>query len=211
MKINFFIVSCFLITTEKGVRIIADPYYHNYRPDNPPPGLTVRPPIAEQADVVTMTHGHANNGYMHAVKGVPQLYTGGAPAEIKGVKFSGVTARHLYNHGKNTIIGIEADGIRIWHMGDFGQDKLYDEQLARMGGVDILMTPWLEWTPTILGQLKPKVVLPMKEAHVDNYMRSMKGFSDLTGKASELEFTSKTLPSEMKVIMLQPSLERDIK
>jgi L-ascorbate metabolism protein UlaG (beta-lactamase superfamily) len=207
MKINFFIVSSFLIVTDKGVRVIADPYYYNYKPDNPPPGSTDRPPIAEYADVVTMSHGHFNNGYIHSIKGIPQLYTGGAPAELKGVKFSSVTTHHLYGHGKNNIITIEADGIRVMHMGDFGQNKLYDEQAAQVGRVDILITSWLDFVPAILSQLKPKVVLPMKEARVDDYMRSFKGFTDLSGKISELEFTAKTLPSEMKVIMLKTSLE----
>ena len=207
MKINFLIVSSFLITTDKGVRIINDPYYYNYQPDDPPPGSIARPPIAEYADVVTMTHGHFNNGFIHTIKGVPRLYNGGAPAEIKGVRFSSVATHHLYGHGKNNIITIEADGIRILHMGDFGQSMLYDEQVEQIGSVDILITPWLDRTPLILDQLKPKVVLPMKEARVDDYMKSLKGFTDLTDKTSEVEFTAKTLPSEMKVLMLKSSLD----
>jgi L-ascorbate metabolism protein UlaG (beta-lactamase superfamily) len=207
MKINFFIVSSFRIVTGKGLRIIIDPYYYNYKPDNPPPGDTDHPPIAEYADVVIMTHGHFNNSFIHSIKGVPQLYTGGAPAEIKGVKFSSVTTHHLYGHGKNNIITIEAEGIRILHMGDFGQKRLYDEQTARIGRVDILITPWLDFIPAILDQLKPKIVLPMKEARVDDYMRSFKGFIDLTNKTSEQEYTRDILPSEMKIIMLKQSLE----
>jgi len=207
MKLNFLIVSSFLITTEKGVRIINDPYYYNYKPDNPPPNSIERPPINEYADIVTMTHGHFNNGFMCTIKGVPRLYNGGAPAEIKGVKLSSVTTHHLYGHGKNNIITIESDGIRVLHMGDFGQSRLYDEQLEQVGRTDILITPWLDWTPMIMDQLKPKVVLPMKEARVDDYMKSLKGFTDLSGKTSEIEFTAKTLPSEMKIFMLKSKLE----
>jgi len=38
-------------------------------------------------------------------------------------------------------------------------------------------------------------------------MRSLKGFTDLTDKTSELAFAAKSLPSEMQVIMLKQSLE----
>jgi len=205
MKIRLLTVSCFLIITDKGVRIITDPYWHNYIPDNPPPGQTEHPPISEFADVVTMTHEHFNDSYIWAVKGLPRLYTGGAPAEIKGVKFSGVVARHIGNNQcLNTIIMIEADGIRMVHMGDFGQNRLDDEQLVKIGRVDILMTRWSDM-PVILHQLKPKVVLPMKNARADDYMRSLKGFTRLDN-TSELEFKARTLPSDMKVIMLTPEL-----
>lgn len=207
MKLNFLIVSSFLITTGKGIRIVADPYYYNYKPENPPPDSMERPAIKEYADIVTMTHGHFNNGFMHTIKGVPRLYNGGAPAEIQEVKLSSVTTHHLYGHGKNNIITIEAEGIRVLHMGDFGQSMLYEEQVAKVGRVDILITPWMDWTPVILDQLKPRVVLPMKEARIDDYMRKLKGFTDLSDKTSEVEFTSGTLPSEMKVFMLKSALE----
>jgi L-ascorbate metabolism protein UlaG (beta-lactamase superfamily) len=205
MKIKLLTVSCFLITTDRGVRIITDPYWHNYIPDNPPPGQTEHPPIAELADVVTMTHEHFNDSYIWAIKGVPQLYTGGAPAEIKGVRFVGVVGRHIGNNQcLNTIIMIEADGICMVHMGDFGQNRLYDEQLAKIGRVDILMTRWSDM-PVILDQLRPKVVLPMKNAREDDYMTGLRGFIRLDN-TSELEFRAEALPSEMKVMMLTPSL-----
>jgi hypothetical protein len=50
----------------------------------------------------------------------------------------------------------------------------------------------------------------MKDARVDDYMSGLKGFTDLSGTTSEVEFTAKTLPSEMKVIMLKQSLETHI-
>jgi len=220
MKTKWFNVSCFLITTEKGVRSITDPYQYNYKPADPPPEYEGdRPPVAEIADVVTISHPHADHSYVWSITGLPQLYNGGANAEIKGVKFSGVATLHdnygapggVPMRGPNGLIGIEVDGIKIWHMGDFGlQKKLYDEQLAKMVKADILMTPWdmpEAIQNEVLSQLKPKVVFPMHHVRVNDYMRSFKGFTDYTQKTSEVEFTAKSLPSEMQVIMLKPALE----
>lgn len=216
MKIKYFNVSCFLITTDKGVRIITDPYQYNIKPDNPPPDYKGdRPAVEEFADVVTMSHTHGDHNYLWSIKGVPQLYNGGAPAEIKGVKFSGVASLHdnygengdMPTRGLNGLIGIDAEGIRIWHMGDYGlQKRLYDDQLARIGRVDILMTPWGSFASGIISQLRPKVVLPMHHTSVKQ-VKDVKGFTDMTDKTSELEYTTKNLPSETKVIMLKPALE----
>jgi L-ascorbate metabolism protein UlaG (beta-lactamase superfamily) len=206
MKIRLLTVSCFLITTEAGVRIITDPYWHNYIPDNPPPGSTEHPPIAEEAEVVTISHEHFNDSYVWAIKGIPRLYTGSAPVNIRGVNFSGVVGRHIGNNQcLNTLILMEADGLRILHMGDFGQDRLYREQLAKIGKVDVLMTRWSDM-PVLLSQLKPRIVLPMKNARPDAEMKGMKGFTDLSTVTSEFSIEAGALPSDMKVILLKPEL-----
>jgi L-ascorbate metabolism protein UlaG (beta-lactamase superfamily) len=207
MRITLFDESCFIITLDSGIQIVTDPYYHSYQPDDPPPDMTMRPPVSERADIVTISHGHFNNSYIHAVKGVFQLYTGGAPAEIKGVALRGVASRHLYNHGENAVICMTAEGIRIVHMGDFGQEKLTKAQLADIGAVDILMTPWLDWTPAVLDRLSPKVVLPMKGARVDDTMKQFPGFTDASDRTSELPFSASDLPSGMRVILLQPAVK----
>jgi len=211
MKIKWFGVSSFLITTDEGARIITDPYQHNYIPegDLPPDYNPNAPGITERADVVTMTHSHSNAAYIWSVKGVPQLYTGGMPVEIKGVRFSNVVTLHHSNHGYNNIIGIEADGIRIRHLGDMGIRALNDEELAQVGVVDILMTPWdmsHELQKEVLIQLNPRIVLPMHFASADEYMRSMKGFT-MMDNVSELTITKESLPLEMQIIMLKPALK----
>jgi len=219
MKIKWYNVSAFMITTESGTRVITDPFAYNYKPQllPLPPGFEAnRPPIAEHADVVALSHGHFDHSYVGAgnIKGVFKLYTGGKPQEYKGVKFSGVTAYHdpinHNHHGFVTLNVIEADGIRVMHTGDYGQKRLYDEQVAELGRIDILMTAWGEWVPPLIEQLKPRVVLPMHHARIDDYMRSFKGFQDFTEKTSELEYTKRTLPSEMQVIMLKKSMETNL-
>lgn len=211
MKIKYINVSCFVVESDKGTRIITDPFFHCYIPDDPPPGGNpVRPGIEEYADVITLSHGHFDHSYIYAIKGVPRLYTGGAPAEIKGVKFSNVTSWHDNygdgGRGLNSNICFEVDGIRIWHMGDYGQKELTDEQLAQTGRTDILMTPWGDFALRLIEQMKPKVVLPCHHTRAEQ-VSNVKGFIDMTNKSSELEYTKKTLPSEMQLIMLKASLE----
>jgi L-ascorbate metabolism protein UlaG (beta-lactamase superfamily) len=219
MNIKWINVSSFLITTDSGVRIITDPYAYNYQPDDPPPGGSpIRPPIDEYADVITLSHGHFDHSYIWSIKGVPRLYTGGAPVEIKGVSFSSAVVHHGANRGYNNAICMEVDGIRIRHVGDIGIRKLTDEQVAQIGRVDILMTPWdnsnicmpHETLALVLDQLKPKVILPMHHPQYDDFMHARKGFTDLRNQnISELEFTAGKLPdpSEETLYALSPSYE----
>jgi len=213
MKIKWFSHSTFLITTDSGLRIITDPYAYNFRNEDTPPWPKEPTGVTEYADVVVITHAHFDHSYIMSIKGVPQLYTGGNPAEIKGVKFSSVVAHHGANRGYVNLIGIEADSIRLRHLSDMGKRKLTDEQLAQIGKVDVLLTSWDDDDVTmtftlldeVLAQLKPKVVIPMHHVKVNEFMTERKGFSKLD--TSEMEFKPDTLPSEMKVILLKGAEE----
>jgi L-ascorbate metabolism protein UlaG (beta-lactamase superfamily) len=207
MKFKWFNTASWKLTTSTGVRIITDPFFAKYIPDGPlPPGALNRPGVDEEADIVIITHPHFDHSYAYDVKGVFQLYTGGKPAEIKGVKLSGVENWHDNygdnGRGTNSSVCIETDGLRIRHMGDYGQDRLTEEQLEQFGRTDILLTPWGVFARALIEQLKPKVVLPMHHAHADDYMRTL-NLSTLD--VSELEFTAQSLPSQIKTIMLKPA------
>jgi L-ascorbate metabolism protein UlaG (beta-lactamase superfamily) len=211
MNFKWYNVASWRITTSFGVRIITDPFFARYVPEGPPPpGSQNRAGVDEEADIVTITHPHFDHSYSYDVRGLFQLYTGGKPAQIKGVKFSSVETWHDhygdYGRGTSSAICIEADGLRIWHMGDYGQDRLTEEQLAQFGSVDILMTPWGDWTRALIEQLKPRVVLPMHHASVDDYMRTL---NLKTLDVSELEFAAATLPKQLSTFMLKPARPTD--
>jgi len=207
MKFKWYNTSSWKITTSTGIRIITDPFFAKYVPEGPPPpGSQNRPGVDEEADIVAITHPHFDHSYAYDVKGLFQLYTGGKPAEIKGVRLSSIECWHDnygdFGRGIGSAISIVADGLCIRHMGDYGQSHLTEEQLALFGKVDILLTPWGDWTRALIEQLKPKVVLPMHHAHADDYMRTL-NLSTLD--VSEIEFTAETLPSQLKTFMLKPS------
>jgi len=222
MKFQWFGAAHFLITTDAGVKIAMDPFQHNIIVEGatlPPGGNIIRPTYTGEADVVTMSHGHFDHSYVWPIQGMPLLYTGGSPREFKGVKFSSVNTYHGINRTSQiSFICIEADGIRIHHTGDHGH-VLSDEQLAQIGRVDILMTNWdndqgqmtFEVLDKVLNQLKPKVVFPMHHTKVDAFMTSRKNFIDhRVDNVTEVEFKRDTLPSEMTVMLLKPSLGNPI-
>jgi len=214
MKFEYFGASHFLITTEKGVKIATDPFQYNIIVDadpRPPDWDTIRPTYTGEADVVTMSHDHGDHSYMYAIKGIPRFYNGGAPQEYKGVKFRSVATYHGDNRGINQFIGIEADGIRVWHTGDHGH-VLTDKQVAQIGKVDILMTNWdddpaemtFEVLEIVINQLKPKVVIPMHHLKVDEFLTSRKGFVRLD--SNEAEFKAGKLPSERQFVLFKSPL-----
>jgi L-ascorbate metabolism protein UlaG (beta-lactamase superfamily) len=70
--------------------------------------------------------------------------------------------------GPNTIFRFVLDGLRVCHLGDFGQAQLRDEQRRAVGEVDILFVP-AGGGPTVGGAgaaelvrlLRPRLVVPM--------------------------------------------------
>jgi|SRR4051794_2111970 len=70
--------------------------------------------------------------------------------------------------GPNTIFCLGLSGLRLCHMGDFGQPALRPEQRAAIGEVDVLFLP-VGGGPTIGGEaaakvmraLQPRLVVPM--------------------------------------------------
>src|SRR5205823_7270756 len=70
--------------------------------------------------------------------------------------------------GPNTIFCFSLDGLRVCHLGDFGQPGLRPEQRGAIGAVDVLFVP-VGSGPTIGGEaaaalvrsLAPRLVVPM--------------------------------------------------
>jgi L-ascorbate metabolism protein UlaG (beta-lactamase superfamily) len=70
--------------------------------------------------------------------------------------------------GENALWLAELDGLRVLHMGDFGQHQLTAEQLAEIGQPDVLMIPVggtftidAATAHNIIDQLQPALVIPM--------------------------------------------------
>jgi len=145
------------------------------------------------ADILLVSHDHPDHGNVKSVKGNPFLVESPGEYEIKGVFVQGIDSFHDDSEGKergkNTIYMIEAEDMRFCHLGDFGQKQLTDEQLEKIGTVDVLMIP-IGGTYTIdstgaqkvIGQIEPKIVIPMhydlpklsvKLDGVDKFLKTM--------------------------------------
>ena len=209
--------ACFQITISNGkdhsADIVIDPFDEKI-------GLKI-PNFS--ADILLVTHNHPDHNNIKAVKGEAFLIDGSGEYEIKGIFVQGIDSFHDdkegKERGKNTIYTIEAEDMRFCHLGDLGQKELTDEQLEQIGHVDVLMIP-VGGTFTIgsseaakvIGQIEPKVVVPMHYAlpklkveldSVDKFLKAM-------GKNSvepidKLTVKQSALPKdrEMEIVVLQ--------
>lgn len=158
--------SCFQIIAARAkqeqVKIVIDPYDESI-------GLKV--PSLE-ADILLITHDHHDHNNAKAVKGDPMVISNPGEYEVKGIYIQGISSFHDEakgeKRGHNTIYVVEAEGMKICHLGDLGQPELTTDQVERIGSVDILMIP-VGGTYTIaadeaahvIGQIEPKLVIPM--------------------------------------------------
>ncbi|MFH1656660.1 MAG: MBL fold metallo-hydrolase [Candidatus Nealsonbacteria bacterium] len=158
--------SCFQISTSQGknglISIVIDPFSDDL-------GLKV-PKL--QADVLLISHDHSDHNNIKSVSGDPFIINGAGEYDIKEISIEGMSAFHDNSEGKErgktTIYTIETEKIRLCHLGDLGQKELTEEQLEKIGDVDILMIP-IGGTFTInaneavkiMSQIEPRIILPM--------------------------------------------------
>lgn len=133
MKITWIGHSCFLIAGT-DVTVITDPYDEHipYKAPSFP------------ANVVTVSHEHFDHNATGRVLGFPEIVRGPGEHTAHGIKFTGISTFHDEEQGKkrgeNTIFTFAIDGITLAHFGDLGH-MLSEEQLARLGGVQVAMIP----------------------------------------------------------------------
>jgi len=217
MKVKWLGHACFLLTSESGPRIITDPYTPGAF------GLDYAPP-AETADIVTVSHDHADHNNVAAVKGNPQVVQGVGSHEAKGIQFKGIATAHDESSGKergsNTIFCFTLDGINVCHLGDLGHD-LSEQAVADIGDVDVLLIPVggnftidAAVADTVCQRLAPKVVIPMHfknercpsfpVAGVDDFTRGRQQVKTVSG--SEVEIKKEQLPTGTETVVLKPAL-----
>lgn len=132
-----------------------------------------------EADILLVTHNHSDHNNIKGVQGIPFkeggetpfLISGPGEYEIKEIYIEGIQSSHnnqTKENGENTIYTIEAEDLKICHLGDLGQKELTSRQLEEIGNVDILMIPVGGVTTIdakeavkIMSQIEPKVIIPM--------------------------------------------------
>jgi L-ascorbate metabolism protein UlaG (beta-lactamase superfamily) len=132
------------------------------------------PPVpAHAADLLLVTHEHADHNGVEAITGSPQVVRSTAGRFDTPVgEVVAVAAEHDAeagtSRGPNTIFVFTLDGVRVCHFGDFGQSGLRPQQRAAIGAVDLLIVP-VGGGPTIdaaqaaaiTRALDPRWVVPM--------------------------------------------------
>jgi len=218
MQINWKGQSCFQISASQGknnqVSIVIDPYSEDV-------GLKV-PKL--EADVLLVSHDHHDHNNVKAVGGNPFLVQGPGEYEVKEVFIQGIPAFHDSASGRekgtNTIYTIEAEDLKICHLGDLGQKELTPEQIEKIGEVDILMIPVggvytisAKEAVKIMSQIEPSIIIPMhyqlpklkiKLDGLDNFFKVM-GIKKLDPLAKLSIKKKDILSEEAKIIVLNNS------
>lgn len=207
MEIFYLGQACFKIKT-KEVTVIIDPFDPKFEADlsSTKGGF--------EADIVCVTQG------MKGLKGINQgrekeifVIDGPGEYEVKGVTVFGIPAE---TGGKNeskeqiTLYSLEVEDFTLAHLGSIGQ-KLNDEQVSELEGVDVLMVPVGGVTSIdpkkaaeIVGQLTPTIVIPMYDldsVEVKKFCDEME--IEAPEAVEKLKLKSRAdLPEETEVILL---------
>ncbi len=218
MKIKWYGHAAFKVTTAGGVRVIIDPYESGAFG-----GALSYGRIVEEADIVLTSHDHEDHNYTKDITGGYRLVKDGGVYEERGVRVEGVPCYHDAvegkERGKNLIFVIEADGIKVVHMGDLGH-MLGPEVRKKIGRVDVLLIPVggfytidPEEATRVVGDIDPRVTVPMhyRTARcafpiegVDAFTKGKKKVRVMSG--SEIEIRTDSLPTEPEIIVLQHAL-----
>lgn len=210
MQIKWLGHACFLLTTTEGAKILTDPFDE-----------TVGYPLpAEAPDVVTVSHQHFDHNAVGLVKGKPEVVEGTGARQVKGIAFRGVATFHDKEkgakRGPNTVFVIEADGVRVCHLGDLGH-PLDAAKRREIGPVDVLLIPVggtftidADEAAALVKELQPRIAVPMHYktqylnfpiTPVDDFLKHFSGVR----RESVLEVTPENLPPATSVVVLELS------
>jgi L-ascorbate metabolism protein UlaG (beta-lactamase superfamily) len=210
MEIMWLGYSCFRLKG-KNTTVVTDPY---------PPGLgyTLDKTTAQ---VITLSHRHANHSFVEAISGEPRQVFRPGEYEIAGTLIIGISTFHDAENGarsgKNTVFVIEIDDVTICHLGDLGH-PLNSKQVEELGNIDVLLVPVGGGNTIGAGQaagivraMEPKIVIPMhyktpallKELDpVDKFLKEM-GINEAVPQP-KLTVSKSGLPLATQVVLLNP-------
>jgi L-ascorbate metabolism protein UlaG (beta-lactamase superfamily) len=208
MEITWYGRACFRLR-DKGATVVTDPYDQSV-------GYAL-PRV--RADIVTVSHNHADHNYASGITGAPKVVDGPGEYEIKGVFITGIATFHDRKkgaqRGRNTVFLFEFDGLTICHLGDLGHVPT-QAQVEALSDVDILLIPVggvstiaASQAAEVVSLLEPKIVIPMhyktkaltlRLASVNRFLQEM-GLKKLAAQES-LKVTASTLPEETQIVLL---------
>ena len=162
MKLKWLGHSCFELTLNNGKIIVTDPYDETVG----------YPPLQVCADAVLSSHGHFDHNHFAAVVGNPKIINAPGRWEACGAQITAVPSWHDEvsgaKRGDNLITLIEADGLRIAHLGDLGHLPETDAQRDTLTGLDVMLVPiggfFTIETPQaveIINRFKPRCAIAM--------------------------------------------------
>jgi L-ascorbate metabolism protein UlaG (beta-lactamase superfamily) len=217
VTVTWFGQSCFLLDTAAGTRVVIDPI---------PKGIGYDLPVGLRADVVTISHEHADHNNVGLVNGHTRVLRGLTPdkkgwtridEKVKDVAIRTVGVYHDdkrgVERGLNAVFIFEVAGLRIAHLGDLGH-LLDDKQLSAIGSVDVLLVPVggtftidADQATRVVDQLRPRlVIIPMHyRTAVSTISQLAPVDAFLAGKANVRRLTGNVLP--LTAVKSRPAAE----
>ena len=217
--------STFVLTSANGTKILIDPV-----------GTSVGFTVSTQygVDAVTVSHEHGDHNNVGMAAGSPTILRGliGTGANqtwntvnqtVKDIRISSISpAVPIYHdnvsgaqRGRNSVFIFEVDGLRIVHLGDLGH-TLSPEAIRAIGTADVLLIPVGGFftidaaaATAVVGQLNPKIVVPMhyKTARHSPTFQPVGVDAFLVGKnvvrvqSTVIKLSRSTLPAQTTVML----------
>jgi L-ascorbate metabolism protein UlaG (beta-lactamase superfamily) len=219
MKVKFLGHAAFKVTTDKGTRIIFDPYESGSFG-----GAIGYGKINEEDDIVVTSHDHSDHNHTIDIKGsFTHIHKEGA-FEVKDVKLIEIPTFHDTSdgkeRGKNLISVVSAEGMTLVHMGDIGHD-LDAATVKKIGKVDVMLIPIggfftvdADGASKIMDAISPKITIPMHYktdkcafpiGTVEAFTKDKKNVK-VRDKESEIEIKKDALPATPEIVVLKCAL-----
>jgi len=197
--------SAFTIKT-KDARLLMDPYDAS---------IGMKLPKVE-ADIVTISHHHSDHDSIDAVSGDPLVVDWPGEYEKSGIRIIGVSTYHDAEkgakRGENTVFVVEADGVRIAHLGDLGH-TLTDAKIDEIGDVDVLLVPVgghytinAKQAVEVARKVGARIVIPM---HFNRPELNTETFGELTDLQTFLREHGTAEPEELDQLSLKSGETRE--
>jgi L-ascorbate metabolism protein UlaG (beta-lactamase superfamily) len=218
MKIKWYGHAAFKITTESGVTVIIDPYQSGAFG-----GALSYGKISEPADIVLSSHDHDDHNYRDDIKGTYKYFNKEGNYNEMGIKIEAIPCYHDPAKGKergnNLIFVIEADGLRLAHMGDLGH-TLSDDLIKKMGKIDVILVPVggfytidADEAGKVVKDLNPRITIPMhfKTPKCEFPIGGVELFTSGKKRVTvvnehEIEVTKDGLPEDGEILVMKYAL-----
>lgn len=197
----------------KNATALTDPF---------PPALGARLP-KQDADLVTISHGHPNHSHLDVVGKDAYVIDGPGEYEVRGITVIGLPSFHDTlsgaERGRNTIYLIDVDEVRVCHLGDLGH-RLEDSTMESIGTVDVLLVPvgggnslGAGMAAEVVRAIEPRWVVPMHYQMglmssnldgVDTFLKEMGVTEAVPQNKLSVQYSASGSDGETKVFLMEP-------
>jgi L-ascorbate metabolism protein UlaG (beta-lactamase superfamily) len=218
MKITYLGHAAFELVLENGTSLVFDPYESGAYD-----GALGYGPITGAYDIAVVSHEHADHCCESVKSEAGAVVDEAGDHEIAGITITSYPTFHDESkgseRGKNLISIVEADGLRIAHLGDLGH-PVTAADVPGLEGVDVLFIPVgghftidAKTAADLVASFNPRVVIPMhfKTDKVGFPISPVDEFTKLMERVEEADesvFTvsKESLPDIPTVVVLDPAL-----